>query len=97
MKGSFKDYLDSAIFTLLGLHSLHCLSHAVLPTLLHLPFLTSQIFSFRLSVLWWREMESFQGRVSHSLPPNLTRVHDTNTETDISSPASLHDIYHCAS
>lgn len=49
----------------------------------------------------WVAMGSFHGFLSlfPLLSPflNLLHVHDTNTETDISPPASLYDIYHCAS
>lgn len=99
MKGSFKDYLDSAIFTLLGLHS-PCLFISLMPSSQH--FSTFPSSHPKSSHLDYPRCGGEKWRVFREVsltpsPPNLARVHDTNTETDISSPASLHDIYHCAS
>lgn len=107
---SAKDYLDSAIFTrrrdystLLSpsLSFSVCLFSLQPSNSLHLHPKSSHLDYPYRSERDGVEMGSFH--VSHSLslppplPPNLPHVHDTNTETDISSPASLHDIYHCAS
>lgn len=105
-----KDYPDSSIFTPLRLFAHLSLSLSslfvsvaqhfhLLPPHLH----TSQIFSFRLSSPQWVELSrngSFSSpslSLSFPLSLNLLHVHDTNTETDISPPASLCDIYHRAS
>lgn len=106
---STKDYLDFTIFIPLWLFSLSSLSFCLSVSLhpsnsFHLasshPKSSHLDYPYR-SECNWLVMDSFRRSLSlsHSLSlsSNLLHVHDTNTETDISSPASLFDIYHRAS